>query len=153
MFGFEGNNVAGVGRGWAAIKPPIIAQNLKALVLMPKYRLQIWGWGPLENTASKRHGTIIQRLCFSLTIIFMHRVSFECRSVDYYQELKLESCSPVRPLLMREQGELGPQHAILLILLLLILLLLLLFLLIILLQTLLFLIIFFLLLFLVLIIF
>ena len=75
----------------------------------------------------------------------MHRVSCECRSVDYYQELKLESCSPVRPLLMREQGELGPQHAILLILLL--------FLLIILLQTLLFLIIFFLLLFLVLIIF
>ena len=83
----------------------------------------------------------------------MHRVSCECRSVDYYQELKLESCSPVRPLLMREQGELGPQHAILLILLLLILLLLLLFLLIILLQTLLFLIIFFLIIFLVLIIF
>ena len=43
MFGFEGNNVAGVGRGWAAIKPPIIAQNLKASVPMPKYRLQIWG--------------------------------------------------------------------------------------------------------------
>ena len=86
----------------------------------------------------------------------MHRVSCECRSVDYYQPLKLESSSPVRPLLMREQGELGPQHAILLILLLLLLtllLLLLLLILLLLLQTLLFLIIPFLLLFPILVIF